>query len=160
LISAWAPGAARYIDLASQPERIFFDEEEQQLCSLFDRHRCDDSFETAWIGAILTRRSMSPRHLWQDLGLASRDELGRLMRERFPGLAERNAQNMKWKKFFYRSLCELEGFTLCTAPTCRQCSDFESCFGDEKGESLLAKARVLYGDPVYETFKAPPLEFE
>jgi nitrogen fixation protein NifQ len=46
---------------------------------------------------------------------------------------------MKWKKFFYRSLCELEGFVLCASPSCRECSDFHDCFGDESGESALAR---------------------
>ncbi len=48
---------------------------------------------------------------------------------------------MKWKKYFYRRLCELEGFTLCTAPSCRECCDFDRCFGAEHGESLLARSR-------------------
>ena len=84
---------------------------------------------------------MSGDHLWQDLGLLDRGELNRLMRERFPTLAARNVANMKWKKFFYRMLCELEGFTLCTAPSCRECCDFDDCFGAETGESALARIR-------------------
>lgn len=139
LFRGWAPAAARYIELSDQPEHIRFDEEESQLRELFQRYRADDSEETDWLASILTRRSMSPRHLWQDLGLSSRDELGRLMRERFPALAARNTDNMKWKKFFYRCLCELEGFALCAAPTCRECNDFSNCFGDESGESQLAR---------------------
>lgn len=139
LIENWAPEAAAYVDLGAQPENALFDEEEDQLRELLERFRGDPSAETGWIIAILTKRSMAPRHLWQDLGLARREELGRLMSERFPQLAERNANNMKWKKFFYRSLCELEGFVLCAAPTCRECSDFSNCFGDESGESALAR---------------------
>jgi nitrogen fixation protein NifQ len=141
LIALWAPAGRRYIEERVEPERVSFDEEEEQLHSLFARYCGDECAETRWIAAILARRSMSPNHLWQDLGLASRDELGRLMRERFPELALRNIHNMKWKKFFYRSLCELEGFTLCTAPTCAECSDFDNCFGEENGEGLLARAR-------------------
>jgi nitrogen fixation protein NifQ len=139
LIRGWAPAAACYIELKDQPEHIRFDEEESQLRELFQRYRADDSAETSWLASILTRRSMSPRHLWQDLGLSSRDELSRLMRERFSRLAARNTDNMKWKKYFYRCLCELEGFTLCAAPTCRECNDFPNCFGDETGQSLFAR---------------------
>lgn len=139
MIEDWAPAAAFYVDLAEQPEDVSFDEEEDQLRELLERFRGDGSIETSWIIAIVTKRSMSPRHLWQDLGLFRREELGRLIGERFPQLAARNTANMKWKKFFYRSLCELEGFVLCAAPTCRECSDFAGCFGDESGESTLAR---------------------
>jgi nitrogen fixation protein NifQ len=139
LIENWAPGAAPFLHIEAQPDTIAFDEEEDQLRELLERFRGDASRETSWMIAILTKRSMSPRHLWQDLGLARREELGRLIGERFPELAARNSNNMKWKKFFYRSLCELEGFVLCAAPTCRECSDFHNCFGDESGESALAR---------------------
>jgi nitrogen fixation protein NifQ len=138
MIGAWAPAAFRYIDVRAQPANIAIDEEEDQLGALFERFRDDESAETSWLVSIMTRRSMSPRHLWQDLGLRSREELSRLIGERFPALGRRNTQNMKWKKFFYRCLCELEGFTLCSAPTCRECSDFLGCFGEEAGESPLA----------------------
>lgn len=139
LVSGWAPEAERYIDFDSEPEAIVLDEEEDQILQLLQRYRADPSEETTWIAAILTKRSMSPRHLWQDLGLGAREDLGRLMAERFPSLAARNVNHMKWKKFFYRSLCELEGFVLCSSPTCRECSDFHDCFGDESGESALAR---------------------
>jgi nitrogen fixation protein NifQ len=141
LIRAWTPTASSYVDMRDQPKHIALDEEEDQLRALLERYRADDSAETDWLVAIMTRRSMSPRHLWQDLGLFSRDELGRLISQRFPDLARRNTRNMKWKKFFYRSLCELEGFTLCSAPTCRECGDYSDCFGEEMGESLLAGAK-------------------
>ena len=48
---------------------------------------------------------------------------------------------MKWKKFFYRTICRDEGYTLCAAPSCAECEDFDNCFGEEGGESLLARAR-------------------
>jgi nitrogen fixation protein NifQ len=59
----------------------------------------------------------------------------------FAPLAIRNNQDMKWKKFFYRMICRDEGFRLCAAPCCSECGDFENCFGDESGESLLARTR-------------------
>jgi len=145
LIDRWAPEARLLIDLSAEPERIGLDDEEDQIRQLLVRFRGDASEETGWLTSILTKRAMSPRHLWQDLGLTRRDELGRLMIERFPSLAERNINHMKWKKFFYRSLCEMEGFVLCAAPSCRECSDFHDCFGDESGESALA--RLSRGKP-------------
>ncbi len=137
----WLPGALASIDLLAEPESAAFDDEEDQLRQLLTAHQASSEPEAIWLTAMITRRSMSGDHLWQDLGLLDRDDLNRLMRERFPGLAARNVANMKWKKFFYRMLCELEGFTLCTAPTCRECCDFDNCFGAETGESVLARIR-------------------
>ena len=131
------------VSLGMQPPTIEFDEEEEQLRALFGRYRVDDSLETGWLVSMLARRCMSPNHLWQDLGLSSRGDLNRLMRERFPALAARNAQNMKWKKFFYRCLCEMEGFTLCAAPSCAECSDYTACFGEETGASRLTPPDTL-----------------
>jgi nitrogen fixation protein NifQ len=48
---------------------------------------------------------------------------------------------MKWKKFLYRTICRDDGFAFCTAPSCGECSDFDHCFGEEGGESLLATQR-------------------
>jgi nitrogen fixation protein NifQ len=139
LVRRYAPEAASRLASEPQPAKIDFDEEEEQLRLLFQRHRIDDSRETDWLIDMLARRSMSANHLWQDLGLHSREELNRLIASRFPELFARNAQNMKWKKFFFRCLCELEGFTLCAAPSCGECSDYQSCFGEEAGAALLAK---------------------
>lgn len=93
------------------------------------------------LAAIVARRAQSPNHLWQDLGLRNRRELSWLMARHFEVLATRNAQDMKWKKFLYRLICRDHGFSLCTAPSCSECDDFDACFGDESGESLLAISR-------------------
>jgi len=139
LTAQWAPAARRFFDLDAEPEQLALDEEEQQLHELLTRFKSDDSPLTAWMTSIVVRRAMAPRHLWQDLGLLERAELTRLMNEWFPTLAAANVHNMKWKKFFYRQLCEIEGFSLCAAPTCRECGDFDNCFGDEDGGSALAR---------------------
>lgn len=144
LVAAWTPGAAERLSGNQRKASVEFDEEEQQLFTLFQRYQCNDSRESMWLAAALARRCMSPNHLWQDLGLKSRAELGRLMRDWYPALAARNQNNMKWKKFFYRCLCEMEGFTLCAAPTCQECNDYYGCFGEEAGDSLFPdpQARV------------------
>jgi nitrogen fixation protein NifQ len=139
LTAQWAPAARRFFDLAAEPEHVLLDEEETQLHQLLTRFASDSAPLTGWIASIVTRRAMAPRHLWQDLGLLERAELTRLMKDWFPTLAEANVANMKWKKFFYRQLCELEGFSLCAAPTCRDCDDFDNCFGAEDGASALAR---------------------
>lgn len=96
---------------------------------------------SAWLAAAIARRAMKDDHLWQDLGLFERPELGRLIARHFPALHAGNSQNMRWKKYFYRRLCEAEGFVLCTAPSCAVCTDFADCFGAEDGMSRIAQVR-------------------
>lgn len=139
LTEQWAPAARRFFSLETEPLEIVLDEEESQIFELLNRFKRDQAPVCSWMTSIVARRAMSPRHLWQDLGLIDRGELTRLMGEWFPALGAANVDNMKWKKFFYRKLCEMEGFSLCAAPTCRECGDFDSCFGAEDGASLLAR---------------------
>lgn len=94
-----------------------------------------------WLAAMIARRVMEPNHLWADLGLRNRGELSRLLNRHFALLARRNINNMRWKRFFYRTLCEDEGLILCTTPVCTECKDFNHCFGDESGESRMAERR-------------------
>lgn len=94
-----------------------------------------------WMAAMIARRVMEPNHLWADLGLRNRGELSRLLNRHFRPLARRNVKNMRWKRFFYRTLCEDEGLILCTTPVCTECNDFNHCFGDESGESRMAERR-------------------
>ncbi|WP_413733368.1 nitrogen fixation protein NifQ [Sodalis sp. RH21] len=73
--------------------------------------------------------AMGFNHLWQDLGLASRGELRQLMGACFPALIAMNAQNMRWKKFFYRQLCLAQtGEINCRSPSCDSCCEREICF--------------------------------
>lgn len=94
-----------------------------------------------WLAAMIARRVMEPNHLWADLGLRDRGELSRLLNRHFAPLARRNVNNMRWKRFFYRIICDDEGLILCTTPVCTECKDFNHCFGDESGESRMAERR-------------------
>jgi nitrogen fixation protein NifQ len=49
---------------------------------------------------------------------------------------------MKWKKFLYRTICRDDGFLICTSPSCGECSDYDHCFGEERGQSLLTAPPV------------------
>ena len=64
-------------------------------------------------------------------GLPNRAVLSRLMQTHFPTLAAKNIGDMKWKKFFYRQLCERAGVPICKSPHCADCCDFRVCFGPE-----------------------------
>ena len=140
LIAEFFPGAAAG-RLFAPSEAVERPEEEICLLELLERCTASrDPFELL-LAAMIARRSQRPNHLWQDLGLNNRGELSELLQRHFKPLAMRNTGGMKWKKFFYRQICADEGFLLCSAPSCAECDDFENCFGEETGDSLLARAR-------------------
>jgi nitrogen fixation protein NifQ len=117
------------------------DDETTMVRDLLLTQRSTDGDAGRWLAAMVARRAMEPNHLWEDLGLRNRSELTRLLSRHFAPLAVRNTRNMRWKRFFYRSLCEQEGFVMCTTPVCTNCDDFAVCFGDESGESRMADRR-------------------
>lgn len=88
--------------------------------------------EPAWLAAMVARRSLQPDHLWQDLGLAQRSDLTGLLNRHFAPLAVLNTQDMKWKKFFYRQMCQMEGINICKSPVCDTCTDYSICYGPEE----------------------------
>lgn len=110
--------------------------EEEDLRDLLLRHRSVGRDEETWLAAIVARRSLESNHLWQDLGLHSRTDLSGLLTRNFDDLARKNTGDMKWKKFFYRALCEDEGLRLCKSPNCEICDDHPVCFGPETAASL------------------------
>ena len=117
------------------------DEEIVMVRDLLLAQRSSEGDAGRWLAAMIARRSMEPNHLWEDLGLRDRSELTRLLARHFGPLAVRNTRNMRWKRFFYRSLCEDDGLVMCTTPVCTNCNDFDLCFGDESGESRMAERR-------------------
>jgi nitrogen fixation protein NifQ len=144
-IARYFPGTLTQFEslgLDTEPE---VGEDELCLRELLLPFRTAPSPLNSLMSLLIARRSTRPNHLWQDLGLADRGELSRLMQRHFWLLARRNSQDMKWKKFFYRMICREDGFRMCVAPSCSECTDFDECFGDESGESLLARVR-LHGE--------------
>lgn len=117
------------------------DQEEHSIRDIMLMYASGKSMWEPLLAKMIANRCKRPHHLWQDLGLHDRTELSQLMERHFAALVRRNANDMKWKKFLYRTVCGSEGFTLCTAPVCEDCEDFDNCFGAEDGESLLARTR-------------------
>lgn len=111
--------------------------EEEDLRRLIMSYRAGKQDEEAWLARIVARRSLCENHLWQDLGLRNRDELNAMLRRHFPAMVEANAANMKWKKFFYRQMCQMEGMLVCKSPNCETCTDHAICFDEESGEPLI-----------------------
>ncbi len=105
--------------------------ERDDVLGLLLEHRANRNMSEQWMAEIVTTACMANDHLWQDLGLWSRDYLSRLMTQNFPSLAAKNVHDMKWKKFLYKQLCEKEGINACRAPSCEYCTDYLKCFGPE-----------------------------
>ncbi len=117
------------------------DDEVAMVRDLLLMNRSIETETSRWLASMIARRAMEPNHLWEDLGLRDRSELTRLLSRHFAPIAVRNTHNMRWKRFFYRALCESDGFVMCTTPVCTDCRDFDLCFGDESGESRMADRR-------------------
>ena len=112
-----------------------------ELGDLFDllmESRREPSEPLTWLSHAIASAAMRDNHLWQDMGLPNRALLSRLMADHFPALAARNVGDMKWKKFFYRQLCERAEVPICKSPNCADCVDYQVCFGHGEGEPLLA----------------------
>ena len=106
-------------------------DEWNDICELLLAGRRGKDISEQWLAAIVAAGCLGGEHLWRDLGLASRAQLGELLRWNFPGVALRNIHDMKWKKFFYKQLCEREGGYVCRSPSCEQCAAYADCFGPE-----------------------------
>ena len=124
--------AARSVPGASHPadgrQREFGD-----LLRLFLDHSTVVSEDTEWLARAIATACLGNNHLWQDLGVPSRRVVSQLLVDYFTSLAQRNTSDMRWKKFFYKQLCERADIKLCKAPSCAECVDYDLCFGPEDG---------------------------
>ncbi|MCK9388251.1 MAG: nitrogen fixation protein NifQ [Sulfuritalea sp.] len=106
-------------------------DEFDDLVALLLAHQTTTARDSRWLAHAVATASMADNHLWQDLGLPSRVELSALMQTRFTALKMKNVGDMKWKKFFYRQLCEAAEVLICKSPSCAACTDYGICFGPE-----------------------------
>lgn len=118
------------------------DEFDDLLALLLDS-RAEATPINAWISCCIASASLGDRHLWQDMGLPDRSALSRLLRSIYPELTARNVGDMKWKKFFYRQLCQRAGLALCKSPNCSDCSDYAACFGPEAAQGGAWRPHAL-----------------
>lgn len=133
LLQAHFPTAAMLFSDTGAADEDWMDRgnEREDIETLLLAHRGGRADSEVWLAGIVAAACMGGDHLWQDLGLWSRADLGRLMAENFPALAERNDRDMKWKRFLYKQLCQAEGIYVCRAPSCEVCVDYARCFGPE-----------------------------
>jgi nitrogen fixation protein NifQ len=108
-------------------------EEFGDLLDLLLEYRSRPDKESEWLAFAIATACMGNDHLYQDMGLPNRKILSDLLSEYFTSLFVRNSGNMKWKKFFYKQLCDRSGINACRAPSCALCADYLKCFGPEDG---------------------------
>ncbi len=117
------------LGVAPRPQPVLeLDDEHADLLALLRAHASHPGVLADHLAMALAQACMGPRHLWEDLGLANRGQLNALMAEHFTALHQRNVHNMRWKKFFYRLLCEQAEVMICKSPHCAQCDDQPVCF--------------------------------
>ncbi len=119
-------------------------DEYQDLLDLLLAFRADSSAAGTWLCHAVASAAMREEHLWQDMGLPSRKILSQLLTENFPLLAAMNTGDMKWKKFFYRQLCQRAEIPICKSPNCADCSDYGLCFGQEESAASDAPAAATF----------------
>ncbi len=87
---------------------------------------------SVWLARAIAARAARPGHLWTAMGLFERPQLSAAIRRHLPSLAEANDQNMRWKRFLYKQVCDLNGGAMCKSPNCGVCSDYAICFPAEE----------------------------
>ena len=105
LMSKWFPASRGLVAPWCRHPGRADDDEIAMVRDLLLANRSTPGKAGRWLAAMIARRSMEPNHLWEDLGLRDRGELSRLLSRHFAPLADRNTNNMRWKRFFYRALC-------------------------------------------------------
>lgn len=80
------------------------------------------------LARMIAARTARPGHLWVGMGLFERPQLSASIRRLLPSLAEANHQNMRWKRYLFKQVCDLNGGTMCKSPNCGECSDYAICF--------------------------------
>jgi len=124
------PGWLAAQEVAMQRHGVL--EEFDDLLQLMLEHAAIQDEQHRQVAHLVATACMGHDHLWQDLGLPNRDALSRLLSDHFPTLAAKNTGNMKWKKFFYKQLCEQAEVFICKSPSCGVCCDYDKCFGPEE----------------------------
>lgn len=106
-------------------------EEFDELVRLLLDNRTQGNEIEALMAKLVALGCLGQDHLWSDLGLNERKDLSRLLLLNFYPLASKNNWDMRWKKFFYRQICESKRGLLCRAPSCNECTDYETCYSAE-----------------------------
>jgi len=86
----------------------------------------------SWLADILAARAAHPGHLWVAMGLFERPQLSAAIGRLLPTLLAANDKGMRWKRYLFKQVCDLNGGTMCKSPVCGDCSDYALCFAPEE----------------------------
>ena len=117
-------------DRADFCRQLFTMKEDERiaLIRLLTDHRNQQNPSSEIMAVVIATACLTKSHLWESLGLTARSDLGKLIQHNFPELHALNTNNMRWKRFFYRQLCEQEGDYICRSPSCEECKSYNECF--------------------------------
>jgi nitrogen fixation protein NifQ len=150
LLAGWTPGACvrrhvgdvlglPHICLRDRPKpdhggfsRGLLQNEAGDLARLLLSHADHEDETSVWFARLIAQACLESDHLWQCLGLSGRAELDGILQRHFPSLFAKNANDMRWKKFLYKQLCDVEKVWSCKADSCRACPHEKECFGPEE----------------------------
>lgn len=93
-------------------------EEYDQLRQLLSQNLDNSHPFAEEMAIVISSGCTGSQHLWHDLGLPERALLTQLFSDYFPNLSAKNVNNMRWKRFLYRQLCENGGDYVCRSPSC------------------------------------------
>ncbi|PLX91457.1 MAG: hydrogenase [Desulfuromonas sp.] len=83
-----------------------------------------------WLARIIAARTARPGHLWVSMGFLERAQLSAAIRRHLPTLAAANSGGMRWKRYLFKQVCEMNGGVMCKSPNCGDCSDYAFCFSE------------------------------
>lgn len=114
---------------------------EKQILELLQFH-ANDKYAKDELAPLIAKTSLEMGHLYSDLGLASRKEMGELMSKNFTSLAKLKPDDIRWKKYLYDCIGK-------TAPACATCGDISNCFNctlnPNKEKMQMKKSKILDG---------------
>lgn len=114
---------------------------EKQILELLQFH-ANDIYAKDELAPLIAKTSLEMGHLYSDLGLASRKEMGELMSKNFTSLAKLKPDDIRWKKYLYDCIGK-------TAPACATCGDISNCFNctlnPNKEKTQMKKNKILDG---------------
>lgn len=134
-------GTAKKVDIplfSGFPTALNRQMEVDDLRSFLLSHRSSTAKEPVWLANMIAVGALGEDHLWQDLGLSGREDVSFILKTHFTDLFNKNTGDMKWKKFFYKQLCDLDEIKVCKAPSCSVCSHYSNCFGPEEAGQIAA----------------------
>ena len=105
---------------------------EKQVLKLLQEHANSD-YSKNDLAPWIAKASLQLGHLYSDLGLSSRKEMGELMTKHFSSLAKLKPEDKRWKKYLYDCIGK-------TAPACATCLDISNCFNCSLNPEKMEKS--------------------